>query len=238
MSEPIKAGLMPPFETSKCVQCGADFTRETTTLSRKYNLSCGPCSDKEEAARAERERLHTIELLKQGRIDNWRKRCPAIFQETTPEKLPDQRAFQESMRWQYGTKGLVLHGPSGSGKSRIAWLILKREYDTERKFRVLDSMAGLQYASKYSDSAVAVEEWMDDLIATDLLFMDDIFKNKLTDSFEGVIFTLIDQRIQQMRPIILTSNDTGDSLASRMTQDRAEPLIRRIREHSLSIAFK
>jgi len=168
----------------------------------------------------------------------WFDVCPPLYQGTIADRLPCQEAFEEMMTWEYGPTGLVLHGPSGTGKSRCGWLLIEREYKLGRNSASMDSTAGLKYASKFSTSAAVVEEWIDGFIKCDLLFMDDIFKNKLTDSFEGVIFTLLDQRIQQMKPTIITSNDTGKTLTSRMTEDRGEPLIRRLREHSRMIMFK
>ena len=68
--------------------------------------------------------------------------------------------------------------------------------------------------------------------------MDDIFKVKLTDSFENAIFTIIDQRINNLRPIIATTNDVGSTLAGRMSQDRGEPIVRRLREACKAIVFQ
>lgn len=204
----------------------------------KYQKTCPACAEIEAKENAERVRQAAAIKLTGSHDTDWAAICPAIFRDTELAKLPCPSALQDLVKWKYGPTGLVLHGASGKGKSRCAWLLLETQFKAGKKFKVLDSMAGLKYASKFSESAAKVESWIEDLIATDILFMDDVFKNKLTDSFEGVIFTLLDQRIQRALPTILTSNDTGKTLAGRMTEDRAEPLVRRMREHSQMIHFK
>lgn len=227
-----------PVGERVCVDCAAKFTHPPVEFfSHKFIIRCPPCAAiqavKDEAIAKEKQKAEDAAIEKK-RLDYF---IPLLFQETDPSKLPCQSAYEESQKWKFGPTGLVLHGPSGKGKSRCAWLIIRREWSIGRKFTVLDSMAGLKYASKFSDGADYVEEWIQNLIDVELLFMDDIFKNKLTDSFEGACFTLIDQRVQKRKPIIYTSNDTGKSLSGRMTEDRSEPLIRRIREHSTTVTF-
>lgn len=221
----------------KCADCGSDFVRQPGPLA-KYIIRCPACLEANNKKLNAESDARLIADAAENREKQWAAICPALFQDTVIEKLPCQAAFQEMTQWKYGATGLVLHGPSGMGKSRCAWLLMEREYKSGRNFKVLDSMAGLKYAAKFAEGSDKVESWIEGFIKADLLFMDDIFKNKLTDSFEGAIFTLIDQRIQQMRPTITTSNDTGKTLAARMTEDRAEPLIRRMREHSQTIIFK
>jgi len=45
---------------------------------------------------------------------------------------------------------------------------------------------------------------------------------------EAALFTIIAQRTEQRRPIIATLNDTGASLANRMSGDRGDALVRRL----------
>lgn len=238
--EPIAQVLTRAVKMKTCETCGSEFVLDTTlgAAMERWVKECPGCADatikRQDADATERRKSEAAGEVSRA----WDAICPALFKETEISKLPCPSALEEVLRWKFGPNGLVLHGPSGKGKSRCAWIVLEREFRAGRRFKVLDSMAGLKYAAKFSDSAEQVEMWVEDLIAVDLLFMDDIFKNKLTDSFEGVIFTLLDQRIQARRPVIITSNDTGKTLAGRMTEDRSEPLIRRIREHSTTVLFK
>lgn len=210
------------------MDCSKEFTVPKFGL-QSYEIRCNPCIVAKAAKDAIKEsEAHSAE---------WSRRCPAQFRDTDASKLPSPESVSRALEWQYGSIGLLLHGPTGTGKSRTAWLVLKKVYDQRKTFKVLNSLAGLEYASLYSQGAEKVEKWVGELVSVDVLFMDDIFKNKLTDSFEGIIFSILDRRIESGKPVILSANDTGTTLAGRMTEDRGEPLVRRLREFCLALRF-
>lgn len=212
-----------------CVDCLKPFTVPVYGVS-SYEIRCAEClKGKDDKVAA---------MVAEASEREWAKKCPAHFQETQIDKLPCQEEVRRALDWKYGNIGLLLHGPTGTGKSRTAWLVLRNMHTKRRQFMVLNSLAGLDYASRYSQSAEVVGRWVNELIETDVLFMDDVFKNKFTDSFEGVVFSIVDRRTENGKPIILTANDTGDTLSGRMTEDRGEPLVRRLREFCLALKFK
>jgi len=131
----------------------------------------------------------------------------------------------------------MLHGPTGAGKSRCAWLLLKREFEAGRTVGALNSTAGLTYAAKYGDSATEVARWIDRLTGVDLALLDDVFKCKLTDSFEAAVFTIINERTEHRLPIMVTTQDTGRTLLERLSPDRGEALVRRLREFCEDFPF-
>ena len=218
--------------TKSCYVCGHSFETRAGPMAQ-YVKTCQPCLDKqgdEDRARHKREEEERRQL-------EWLSLCPKDYLTITQDKLPIPGKLDEILRWEFGPKGLVLFGDTGRGKTRCAWALLAREHASGRTVASLDSMAGLEYAALYAESAKLVKKWADKLIFSDILILDDIFKVKLTDSFEGAVFTLVDQRIQNQRPTFVTSNDTGATLAARMTQDRGNPLLRRLREHCIQINF-
>lgn len=212
-----------------CTRCDKHFIVPKYGM-KSYEHHCPECV----AHEGEEQR----KAIRDAREANWKRSCPKHFQQTDIAKLPAQEQVRLALDWQFGPIGLLLYGPTGAGKTRTAWLVLRNMYLRGRSYEVLNSLAGLEYASKFSDSAAVVERWVNDMIETDVLFMDDIFKNKFTDSFEGIIFSIVDRRTENGRPIILTANDTGSSLTNRMTDDRGEPLVRRLREFCLSLNFE
>ncbi len=222
----------PDMITKTCEGCSGSFQVEKG-MFEKHVRRCPACIEKGDAEILEKEKARKIKEFDDG----WKKICPASFQETDPEKLPCQQGYKAVMQWQPGSRGLILNGPTGRGKSRVAWLLLRRLYYDRVKFIALNSLAGLNYAAKFSRSPEMVEEWVDELISVPILFMDDVFKIKLTESFESVLFSIVDQRTESKKPIIITSNDTGESLSARMTNDRGGPLVRRLREFCDSVTF-
>jgi DNA replication protein DnaC len=168
----------------------------------------------------------------------WKAICPAEFQNTDPLRLPDPRASGRVMSWNYSAFGLLLNGDSGAGKSRSIWKLCEREFKNGRSLRVLHSGSGLDYARLYDEGPSVVSRWVSGAAESDLLLMDDTFKVKLTESFECALFTIINLRTEHQRPILFTSNDTGDTLIARMSTDRGVPMVRRIRDFTKTITFQ
>lgn len=212
-----------------CVDCQQLFTLPKWGLAG-YEIRCPDCLVLKKEAESKE--------VANAQNASWLAICPKSFQDTDIARLPCQEEVRRALDWQLGPIGLLLHGPTGTGKSRTAWLVLKNQHLKRVGFKILNSSSALQYAAKFGDSATVVEKWIQGFIDVDVLFMDDLFKNKFTDSFEGVIFSIIDRRTENGRPIILTANDTGATLKGRMTEDRGEPLVRRLREFCLALTFK
>ena len=130
-------------------------------------------------------------------------------------------------------------GDTGKGKSRIAWRLLKRvlcEDKLETTFLWFDCIGfGHEIARHYR--LEDAEAWLDKVATVPLLYFDDLGKLKLTERAETELFGLIERRCANQLPIIATTNDTGDSLAARMTEGRGPAMIRRLREFCDIITF-
>lgn len=130
-------------------------------------------------------------------------------------------------------------GDTGSGKTRIAWTLLKRLIISAKKdlsFEWFDAIGfGHAISKHYRDEDA--EHWLEELGKKDLVFFDDLGKLKLTERAETELFGLIERRCAAELPIIATTNDTGDSLAARMTENRGPAMIRRLREFCQIIQF-
>ena len=220
----------PSTETQikTCVDCQLDFTLPRWGLEG-YEIRCEGCITKSDVAAAA-----AVLAAKEAK---WLALCPKAFHDTDPSKLPCPQAYRTVIGWRKNFRGLILHGPTRTGKSRCAWLLLKHLHSEGNSVGVMNRLSGLEYAAAFSRSCDEVEKWAQLRINCDVLLMDDVFKTKLTDSYEGVVFSIVDQRTQENRPIILASNDTGDSLAGRMSLDRSGPLVARLREFCSSIIF-
>lgn len=199
----------------------------------KWGNLCDPCALNhaiEDQERIKRE-------AEAQRLSGWYTLCPPSYRDTAPDKLPRPKLLEKVLRWPYGPRGIVLHGKTGLGKSRCAWLLVKREYDRGRSIMVLDHAAAYEYAAKFDKSTSEAALWVERLSKVGLLLLDDVFKAKFTDSFEQALFTIIGTRCEHKLPIILTTNDVGDSLTQRMTSDRGAAMVRRLRDHADPVAF-
>jgi DNA replication protein DnaC len=167
----------------------------------------------------------------------WDKLCPPIFQETEADKLPNQPSYTKSLGVTLSKRSLLLYGKTGKGKSRTLWAILRREWLAGRKVAMLDASAGVNYASMCKQGMQKADAWVKDCSEVAILGLDDVFKSNLSPGWESMLHLIIDQRMLYRRPFILTTNDTVETLLSRMSPDRGPSLIRRLKEFCEVISF-
>lgn len=189
-----------------------------------------------EAEWRQRERSREIAL----REERYRKLCPPLYQHTDPARLPQDKHRQLS-QWKYGPKGLALVGPTGTSKTRCAWQLLRRVILEGRTVRPFDGIGWGMAVSAAFGTPSETEQWLDRVCKVDVLFIDDLFKAKMTEAQELAAYGVFERRASMMLPIIVTMNSTGQMILDRMTDqgraDRGEPLIRRIREFCDVISF-
>lgn len=215
-----------------CNVCAAPVLHPFPSLAR-FGIICESCA----ASDREKTKLDAIDRSQIIDVSGWERICPVAFQNTEPHRLPSPSKLQKVMAWQYGWKGLVLHGETGAGKSRCLYELLKREFKNNRSMAVLDHSSAFRYSEAYEDGPGAACQWTEHRCKVEILALDDLFKARLTDSFEQAVFTIISQRTERGLPVLLTTNDVGDTLRERMSKDRGPALVRRIREYCESISF-
>ena len=216
-----------------CITCQKEFESAPLPGVGWTPSNCPTCS----AAAIVKQEQEWAAAKTSAKSRRWESICPPIFRDTDPERLPKKEKLEEVLAWIYGPTGLILHGPTRTGKSRCAWLLVKKILDAGLTIRVMNSMSGFKYGSQFAIGANAPEEWVLKHCRVDVLFMDDVFKVKLTDSFEAAMFAIIEHRMGNLLPIIATLNDTGKSLAGRMSVDRGAALVARIKETCKTIKF-
>jgi DNA replication protein DnaC len=217
----------------KCKKCNSEFTAPDDPVLNRFTPFCPVCATAqlETDAAVERKRLdHEREI-------QWQSLCPPAFRDTVVEKLPNPARAAEILSWNYGKTGLLLHGRTRTGKSRCAWLLVRKVFELDKSIQVLDSMAGFQYAAAFSNSGREAQAWVEARCRCGLLFFDDVFKVKLTDSFEAAVFAIVDYRLNHHLPILATLNDTGETLAARMSSDRGDAFVARLKETCGLIQF-
>lgn len=214
--------------------------REALSFERRFAkiLTCADC--------AEASDRYAAQEARDQRLAEWQALCPKEFQgdsATVPAKLPKPHKLAEALKWTYGPRGLAMHGVSGTGKSRCAWMLLRREMLLGRSVAVLDQSFSEKFWAK--QAARTALDWLDECSRAELLLADDVFKAQLGQGLQSdtgtgaeyALYNLLCVRFNAQRPTILTTNDVGDALIKRLSPDRGTPLVRRIREHFDCIAF-
>src|SRR5262249_14049897 len=169
----------------------------------------------------------------------WNHLCAPEYQNTNAEQLPNKAKFEEVQRWQFGPMGLLVVGPTRSGKTRSIWKLLQRLHFDERREIIAYSPMDLklEVASAWKDTETA-EEWIFTLRTVPFLFVDDLDTVKFTEAVEETVYDAFEFRPTHRKPVIATVNATGSELAARMNANgRGAKIVERMRESCHVINF-
>jgi len=221
------------MEATTCKFCGETFSFEPI-IGLPFSLKptvCNACDQKNRVAEADQ--------AKKMRYKSFQSVCPAIYRDTDPNhpSMPPAEKLARILTWQVGPVGLILHGHSRTCKTRCAWLLIKKLIVDDCKSVV--SMTSVEFAdgcalaaSTGADAYAAWKAWMND---ADVLFIDDLGKNKMTERVEADLYDVIETRTSNRKPILFTTNFAGKDLIHKFSEDRGKPIISRIREFTQSI---
>lgn len=178
--------------------------------------------------------------------DRWRNSCPPALQESDwncAELAPFRAAIDRVLCYRYGKKGLLLSGPTGTGKSRAAWQLIYR-------LGVIDgletrSMAAAEFFYKLNDQVNYGHDdacaWVKRLAGIPVLFLDDLGQEAVIKSKEewakSWFFQLLDMRLGLGLPLFVTTNLSAAELAEYGGGVRGDPLVRRLLELCDPVVF-
>ena len=173
----------------------------------------------------------------------WELKCPKEFQNTELARIPCLEAAKKVQQWQYNSRGLVLHGPTGMGKSRSIWLLLKRVSVQHRTMAACMSRFSDELQSQFEDNG-NVLDWLNQFAEADILFLDDLDKcvvqrgtRQFTPRTQNALFSILKYRCEQQLPTFITTNVCGPDLAAFFSVDIGGPFLERIRDHCDVICF-
>jgi DNA replication protein DnaC len=185
--------------------------------------------------------LKRIEKLQQEMAEEEQERqqeafnaiCPPLYRESDPKRIPAP-FLAECEAWHYNPVGIGLVGPAGCGKTRAAWMLLKRlHFSGIRVFGITSTAFAKACADQWHDDAqtkALAEDMLTRCRRTKVLLLDDLGKAKITERSELELFDLLEHRSSHELPIIWTANAAKGDLRKMLSSDRGEPILRRLSE--------
>lgn len=223
----------------KCQGCGNGITPVYNPIKHSFRSlhTCKACADKGVTSYWE----HPFDFGKM--MDStglvWAERhpeYPAAFIDTDLDRLGGN--LKAAANWQPSARPfLILHGTTGAGKSRTAWVVFNRIwFDNFPDKAVWLPMRKLEAAIEKGFDDHKHGQVLDYFCNVPLLALDDLGKERLTARMESDLFGIIDERSQNLKTTIITTNYNGQSLLERFgNQETGQAFIRRIREFSTAV---
>lgn len=234
---------MSEIITGSCVQCGSRAERDLDGARSPIRerlaslpLLCGGCT-----ARAERDRLEAEaereRLEREARREARRRKSgiPSALLGLVWDDLDSagrEDALDAALRWSRAELGvLVLHGPVGVGKTRIA-AVAANALVARRTLRWISSPV-LFARLGHSFGSVEREDVIDILIGGHALVLDDLDKSRPSEYAAEQLFAAIDTRLTEGVPLLVTTNlgtrelqtkwpePYGDAITSRLASGEA-----------------
>jgi DNA replication protein DnaC len=177
-------------------ECEQKLERERAEeLSRKENV------ERRQIAKRKLREYGLPKILTDKSFDNFHVSPP-----TTP-------ALEAAKAWTYDPKGLLLVGPPGRGKSHILAALANKFTDMEMVVGFVNITDLLAVLREGYDNESHLERLR--LFASksiDILILDDLGASKPTEWAEEQIYTIIDTRLREKRPIFVSTNCSEDEL--------------------------
>ena len=190
-------------------------------------------------------------IRRQQRADRaryWHAQCPRLYRQSRwdhPRLVPFTPQINQVRQWQASDQGLLITGPTGRGKSRALWALLRRLLAHEgrevRVWRSLDFFRLMQEQINYGrDESRA---WIKAVARIPIIALDDWGQEAVTtakaDWCQATCFDLLDQRLGEGRPMIVTTNLTAQQIADSDAKGvRANPLLRRVLDTCAVVRFE
>lgn len=225
--------------TFKCPECGGP-TKGFEVLGITLRALCSKCYDSELARQA--RQLASQNLARIAELDRqWRELCPPLFRATDPNHSAiDQDVLPKLLKWDPATaggKGIGLRGPTGGCKTRMMFLLVCKLHYQGSKVRWIRAIDLSRASAELFDCDDAVRnrarEMLKNALRAEVLFIDDLGKERFTDRTELELYNLIETRISFLRPILWTTNAAGNDLLELMSQNRGPAIVRRLTEFSM-----
>lgn len=226
------------MKARECPFCGRELQPRTTRLMGHEvflgweQCTCpGAIAEREEQERLEAERREdAAERAIQTRL-----KASGVGKRFLCARHKDAARLARAME---DGKNLYLHGPVGTGKTTCAAAVMRellQDGGKARFARMCDVIEAARMQFRTGEMALAPLE------RTPFLFLDDLGKEQPTGFVLECIFSLIDARSAEMRPICVTTQYSPAELSARLSQqgdpDTAAAIVSRLMQQCIRLTF-
>lgn len=141
--------------------------------------------------------------------------------------------------------GIYFEGSNGTGKTHLAAAIALQLIGAEIPviFKTSIDLLGDLRRTYDNNSMESEYEVIEMYKSVDLLVIDDLGKEQCTDWGISTLYNILNDRYEDMKPTIITTNYGGDDLITNMTpkgydNSKIRAIISRLRETSISICME
>ena len=158
---------------------------------------------------------------------------PEEFRATEVSRLP--QSLQNTINKDHfvNARSLLLHGPTGLGKTRAAWKILEKWWvNNGGPDLMIYTMRKLQNELEESHDKGKHSKLINNIISTPMLFLDDLGKEKLTPRLSADLFAIVDERSVNRRPCLITTNFNSSGIMERFPDsEMGAAFVRRLKDY-------
>lgn len=197
---------------------------EAVAYWAKYDADKKAAEEAEKQAEERRRKQDHIDRIlgRSGIKKRFRNRTFDNFLTDTPERLrcyKIAKRYAETFPERYNKgDGLYIEGTNGTGKTHLAAAIalqLISEGIPVICKTSTDMLADIKKA--YDSKEIAESKVLDVYKATDLLIIDDLGKEQCSDWSMTTLYAILNDRYEDMKPTIVTTNYSADDLVKALT---------------------
>ena len=218
------------IKTYTCEDCHKNFDAEVLAFHGKIIFEPRKCDACCENA-VEAQKHDALSRAEKVSIQRFQMMIPPIYHESDILRIPEALVMAIEM-WSMNPKGIGFIGKSGKGKTRAAVMLLKRMHEEDHNvFFISATDLALNSANQFADNPATkqiAKAILSQCKSADLLMLDDLGKNRMTDRAESELYDLLEYRTSRRLPTIWTSNSDGKQLREMFSADRGEAIIRRL----------
>lgn len=174
----------------------------------------------------------------------WETKQPKRYSDTIIGKLPNKEAVAKVMAWAWNGNGLTLQGPTGHGKTRSLYLLLKREFFIGREIDCLTHSEFFAYIQRnWNEQQNMIQRKIKFWKSCDIFALDDLGQAKhsngqgATTLPEDILWEILETRWNDRLPVFITTQVCISDLHRVLPAERANALVRRIQEFCPIIMF-